>query len=126
MTAYDKTVWKSGDLITAAKMNKIENQLETLTNTTPITVSGSTPTIAAQSGTQYLCGEVSSLNITLPASGIVDVVFTSGTTATVLTITAPIGVTLKWANDFDPTALNTETTYELNIANGLGVATKWT
>lgn len=91
-----------------------------------VTVSGTTPVIAAANNTRYICGEVSTLDITLPASGIVDVVFTSGSTPTVLTITPPTGVTLKWANGFDPTALEANKTYELNICNGLGVAVSWT
>ena len=91
-----------------------------------VSVSGTTPTITALSGVRYVCGEVSTLNITLPASGIVDVIFESGSTPTVLTITPPTGVTVKWANGFDPTALEADTTYEINILDGLGVAGKWT
>ena len=94
--------------------------------TSPVSVSSSTPTINALPGIQYVCGEVSTLDITLPTSGIVDVVFQSGSTPTVLTITPPSGVTVKWANGFDPTALEADTTYEINIANGLGVAVGWT
>lgn len=91
-----------------------------------VTVSGTTPTITALPSIRYVCGEVSTLDITLPASGIVDVVFESGATATVLTITPPTGQTLKWANGFDPTTLEANTTYEINIADGLGVAGQWT
>lgn len=91
-----------------------------------VTVTGSTPSITALPGIRYVCGEVATLDITLPASGIVDVVFESGATATVLTITPPTGVTLKWANGFDPTALEADTVYEINIADGLGVAGTWT
>lgn len=90
------------------------------------TVTGTTPTIAAESGVRYVCGEVSTLTITLPSNGIIDVVFVSGTTPTVLTITPPTGVSVKWANDFDPTSLDASTTYEINILDGLGVACAWT
>ena len=90
------------------------------------TVSGTTPTITAADNHRYVCGEVSTLDITVPASGIIDVVFQSGATATMLTITPPTGVTLKWANGFDPTALEANTTYEINVADGLGVAESWT
>jgi hypothetical protein len=92
----------------------------------PVSVSGSTPTITALAGVQYVCGEVSTLDITLPESGCVDVRFASGSTPTVLTITPPSGVTVKWANGFDPTSLEADTTYEINIADGLGVAASWT
>ena len=92
----------------------------------PVTISGSTPTITALPGVRYVCGEVTTLDITLPASGCVDVTFESGSTATVLTITPPTGQTVRWAGGFDPTALDANTTYEINIADGLGVAGSWT
>lgn len=95
----------------------------------PVTVSGTTPTITGKAGIRYICGEVSTLSITAPESGCIDVVFTSGSTPTVLTVTsAKSGVTaIKWANGFDPTALDASTTYELNILDGeLGVAGLWT
>lgn len=99
----------------------------TWTDKNPVVqVSGSTPTITALPGVRYVCGEVATLDITLPASGCVDVTFESGSTATVLTITPPTGQTVKWANGFDPTSLDANTTYEINIANGLGVAASWT
>lgn len=92
----------------------------------PVSVTGTTPSITALPGIQYICGEVLSLNITLPDSGIIDVVFESGTTATVLTVTSPTGVTIKWANGFDPDNLEANTTYEINIKDGLGVVGSWT
>lgn len=92
----------------------------------PETVSGTTPIITALSGIQYVCGEVATLDITLPASGCVDVVFQSGSTATVLTVTPPTGVTVKWMNGFDPTALEANAMYEINIKDGLGVVASWT
>ena len=87
-----------------------------------VSVSGTTPTIVAKSGIRYVCGEVASLDFTPPASGICDVVFTSGSTPTVLTVPS----TVKWANGFDPTSLDADTTYELNVMDGLGVAGAWT
>jgi hypothetical protein len=92
----------------------------------PVIVSGTTPTITALPGIQYVCGEVATLDITLPASGCVDVVFQSGSTPTVLTITPPTGQTVKWANGFDPTALEANTTYEIRVRNGqLASALSW-
>ena len=87
-----------------------------------VSVSGTTPTIVAKSGIRYVCGEVASLDFTPPASGICDVVFTSGSTPTVLTVPS----TVKWANGFDPSNLDADTTYELNIMDGLGVCGTWT
>lgn len=93
----------------------------------PVSVSGSTPSITAKAGCRYVCGEVSTLTIVVPASGIIDVTFTSGSTATVLTITPPTGQTVKWANGFDPTSLDANTVYEVNILDGeYGVACSWT
>ena len=96
----------------------------------PVTVTGSTPSIPALPGICYVCGEVTTIDITLPASGIVDVVFTSGSTPAVLTVTPPTGMTVEWANGFDSTALEADTMYELNIkmvgTKCLGVAASWT
>ena len=88
-----------------------------------VTVTGTTPTINAQPGVRYVCGEVTTLDITLPASGIVDVTFESGSVPTVLTITPPTGVTLKWANGFDPDNLAANTSYQIRVMDGeFGVA----
>jgi len=87
-----------------------------------VSVSGTTPTIVAKSGIRYVCGEVATLDFTPSATGICDVVFTSGATATVLTVPS----TIKWANGFDPTSLEANTTYEINVMDGLGVAESWT
>ena len=100
-----------------------------VTPNAPVSVSGSTPSITADSGVRYICGECSTLSIISPASGCIDVVFTSGSAATVLTVTsAKTGVSaIKWANGFDPTALNANTTYEINILDGeFGVVGSWT
>lgn len=86
-----------------------------------VTVSGTTPTITALSGVRYICGEVSTLDITPCASGICDIVFTSGSTATVLTLPS----TVKFPDGaFTPEA---NTTYELNIMDGVyGAVMAWT
>lgn len=80
-----------------------------------------TGTVIDQTGaanTMYVCGEVTSLTFAAPASGICAIRFTSGTTATVATFT---GVT-AWMNGFDPTTLEANKTYEINILNGVGCA----
>ena len=92
----------------------------------PETVSGSTPTINAKAGVRYICGEVSTLTIVVPASGIIDVQFDSGSTPTVLTVTPPTGMTMRWIGD-DPTALEANKHYEINIADGCnGMVVSWT
>lgn len=85
------------------------------------TVTGTTLTLnPAVDNTMYLCGELTELTVTAPASGIFAVRWTSGTTPTVATFT---GVT--WLNGFDPSSLEANKTYEINILNGLGCAA-WT
>lgn len=91
-----------------------------------ISVSGSTPSITALPGIQYVCGEVSTLDITTPASGIVDVVFESGSTPTVMTVTPPSGMTMKWIGE-DPANLEANKTYEVNVMDGCyGMVVSWT
>ena len=92
-----------------------------------VTVSGTTPTINALPGVSYVCGEVSTIDIVTPETGIVDITFTSGATPAVLTVTPPTGMTMRWANGFDPNSLEANTTYEINVKDGcLGVAGTWT
>ena len=109
---------------TETALSKISDMLNA-----PVSVSGTTPTITAKSGVRYICGECSTLSIVAPESGCIDVVFQSGSTATVLTVTsAKTGITsIKWANGFDDTSLDANTTYEINILDGeFGVVASWT
>lgn len=87
-----------------------------------VIVTGSTPTITAEANTRYLCGEVSTISFTPSDSGISDVIFTSGTTAAVLTIPA----TVKFPAGVDLTSLETSTIYEINVLDGVyGVVATW-
>ena len=79
------------------------------------TVEGTTPSITGQPNVRYVCGEVSTLSITPPARGSMDVIFESGSTAAVLTVPN----TVKWPVWFDATALETDTTYEILITDGV-------
>lgn len=73
------------------------------------TVSGSTPTISAAANTVYKCGELTSLTVdTVPASGTFEVLFVSGSTATVVTL--PQNVLLPDGFDFDA-----NTIYQMSI-----------
>ena len=86
-----------------------------------VTVSGTAPTITALSGVRYICGEVATLDFTPCATGICDVVFTSGSIPTV--------VTLPSAVKFPDGSFTAETdkTYEINIMDGVyGVVMAWT
>ena len=119
----------SGDSTQASSSNSVGKYTETAQSkisdmlNAPVSVSGSTPSITGKSGIRYVCGTCSTLSITPPASGCIDVVFTSGSTATVLTVPN----TVKFPAWFDPTSLDANTTYEINILDGeYGVVCKWT
>lgn len=77
-----------------------------------------TPVFNALPGLYYICDEVAALAVTAPSSGIVNIMFKSGEIPTVLTITSSTNQVIKWANNFDPTTLEANTTYEIKIING--------
>ena len=79
------------------------------------TVTGTTPTITGDPNTRYVCGEVTEINITPPSSGSIDVIFESGSTATLLTVPN----TVKFPAWFDATSLETNTIYEILITDGV-------
>lgn len=79
------------------------------------TVSGTTPTITGQPNVRYICGEVSTITITPPASGSVNVRFESGSTAATMTVSS----TVKWPAWFDAEALEANTIYEILITDGI-------
>lgn len=71
--------------------SKVMNEISTaFTEGIEVTVSGATPTITANANTRYICGEVTSLTVTPPAHGVCEVVFTSGTTPTALTLPSSV------------------------------------
>jgi len=91
-------------------------------STGTVDVSGTTPTITAVENTRYVCGEVTLLSFTPPASGISIVRFTSGSTVTVLTLPN----TVKFPEWFDPTSLETNTIYEICVTDGeFGAVMSW-
>ena len=79
------------------------------------TVSGTTPVIIGEPNIRYVCGEVTEITITPPATGTISVRFTSGTTPAVLTlpntVIFPDGVSL--------TTLLASTIYEIMITDGI-------
>lgn len=80
-----------------------------------VAVSGTTPSIMAVSGNRYVCGTVEQLTITPSPSGVFSVRFKSGETPTVLTV--PNWV--RWADGFDPTALQANATYRLSFEDAV-------
>lgn len=90
-----------------------------------IEVAGATPTITAQAGRRYVCTAVAvtELTFTPSAEGACDVIFASGTTPTVLTVSGNV----EWPGWFDPASLEASATYEINIMDGkYGAVMLWT
>lgn len=79
-----------------------------------VIVSGTTPSITGVENTRYICGEVDTISITPPQSGLIDVRFESGSTPAVLTLPN----TVRLPDWFDDSALETNRVYEINIADG--------
>lgn len=117
--SYTPTTWQSGDKITSAKLNKIEQGI--VNNEIVIeTVNGADVSIAAQSNHQYICGELYSLIIVPCQTGICDIIFTSGSSPTVLTIPNTVKMPDWWIG-IEPNKI-----YEINILNGTyGVVMSW-
>lgn len=91
-------------------------------STGTVDVSGTTPTITAVENTRYICGEIATLSFTPPANGISIVRFTSGTTATILTLPS----TVKFPEWFDATSLEADTIYEICVTDGVyGAVMSW-
>lgn len=85
-----------------------------------VNVSGSNPSITAEYNKRYVCGEVSTLTITPASQGCTDVLFTSGTTPTVLSLPN----TVKMPSWF---TVEASKTYEINILDGVyGSVMSWT
>lgn len=88
------------------------------TKTTYTTLSGTTVTQTGEDHVMYLCGELATLSFTAPQTGITAIRFTSGTTATVVTLT---GITMP--DDWEGAEANKA--YEINVLDGKGVYASW-
>lgn len=86
---------------------------------TVVAVSGTTPTITPAANTIYNCGELTSLTISNPpATGAYSIVFTSGATATDLSIPQ----TLLMPDGF---TVEANTLYEINVLANRAVVGSW-
>ena len=108
---------------TAAAKTAIQGMLGVSTGATLIgQVTGTTPSITAQPNIRYICGEVSTLSITPPSVGSCEVIFESGSTATVLTVPNTV-IFPAW---FDATSLDTNTIYDIIITDSrFGAVMTW-
>lgn len=77
-----------------------------------VEVSGTDPVITGKPSYRYNCGELYTLTVTPPASGTMDIIFTSGTTPTVLSLPNTVKMPDWWAG------IETNTTYEMCITDG--------
>ena len=87
--------------------------------TKTVEVTGTDVIIEAVSNTRYICGELSTLDFTPSSTGISDVLFTSGSSKTILTLPN----TVKMPDWFE---VESNMIYEISIADGVyGVVTSW-
>ena len=85
------------------------------------TVTGTTPFITGVDNHRYICGEVSTITIAAPASGTIEVIFESGSTAAILTASG-----VMWPDWFDDSSLETDRIYDVMITDGLyGSVMSW-
>lgn len=120
---YSPTSWVTGDVITAVKLNKMEEGIEDADEIPVNEVTGSTVTQELAPNEFYVFEEVSSLTLTFAAgeAGVVNEYhfrFTSGATPTTLSL--PIDVEMP--NDFIVLA---NTTYEISVIDNYGAFTSW-
>lgn len=89
--------------------------IDTSENSNPYveTVTGSDPVIEAEPNCRYVCGEVYTLSITPPDTGTTDIMFTSGSTPTVLTLPNTVKMP-EWWN-----GVEANYTYEICIMDGV-------
>ncbi len=84
------------------------------------TVSGTDPVITGVDNHRYMCGTVDTLTLTPPASGTIEVMFTSGSTAAVLSLPGTVKMP-DWWGGVEPNR-----TYDLIITDGVyGVVASW-
>lgn len=120
---YDPTVWQTGDVITAVRLNKMEDGIQDADEIPINEVSGSTVTEELAPNEFYVFGEVSTLTLTFAAgeAGVVNEYhfrFTSGTTPATLDL--PVDVELP-----DSFSVDADTVYELSVIDNYGVFASW-
>lgn len=80
-----------------------------------IDVTGTEPEIEAESNNRYICGEVESINFTPCEKGSCELIFTSGSTPTVLTLPD----TVMFPELFDVSSLEANRIYDIIITDGI-------
>lgn len=114
--SYSNTV--SG--LSASTAQAAIDELSTSFNNIDVTVSGASPVVTAVQGHRYLCGTVSTLSFTPSATGICEVIFTSGATAAVLTLPNTVLMPEWW------TGCEANQIYDISIVDGVyGAVMAW-
>lgn len=103
--SHATTAWVNSKLLTKQNTTVIQNK------------TSSDTTITLSENTFYIFPEMATLTIICPTTGLYSFRFTSGTTATTLSIT---GITMP-----DGFTVETNKTYEISVYEGYGVATSW-
>lgn len=121
-TSQSSSTYSVGTYTDSAK-TAIKNMLDiTQDGVHKDTISGTTPSITALPSHRYVCGEIATLSFTPPSDGITQVMFTSGTTPTVITFPNTV-IFPAW---FDPTDLESDTVYDIVITDGVyGSVMSW-
>lgn len=120
---YSPTAWVTGDVITAVKLNKMEEGIEDADEIPVNEVTGSTVTQELSPNEFYVFEEVSSLTLTFAAgdAGVVNEYhfrFTSGATPTTLVL--PIDVEMPDIFNVDANMI-----YEISVIDNYGVFNEW-
>ena len=115
---YDETATYQSGTVGKALTDQKNAIDQKETKTTYTTLSGTTVTQTGEDHVMYLCGELATLSFTAPQTGITAIRFTSGTTATVVTLTR-----ITMPDDW--TGAEANKTYEINVLDGKGVYASW-
>lgn len=120
---YNPTVWQTGDIITAVRLNKMEDGIQDADEIPLNEVEGTTVTQALDPNEFYVFGEVTSLTLTFTAGTAGEVNeyhfrFTSGSTPTTLDL--PMDVVMP-----DTFSVEADTVYEISIIEDYGVFVTW-
>lgn len=121
---YSPTSWVTGDVITAVKLNKMEEGIEDADEIPVNEVTGSTVTQELSPNEFYVFEEVSSITLTFAAgeAGVVNEYhfrFTSG--ATPSTLSLPVDVIMP-----DYFNISANKGYEISIIDEVGAFISWT
>ena len=103
-------------VLTSSDKQEIANLVEDMNI---VNVSETDPVIVGVANTRYICGQVATISITPPATGIIDVIFTSGSTVAVVTLPN----TVKMPDWY---LIETNRVYEINVQDGVyGAVMSW-